>query len=109
MSNSKEFEKISFYEKDKRKADLKLKLHSDGLSQAAFFRGVAEAYVTSDGLFMEWFRRFREQNSKIQSKAKNAKTEKLEKKGEQVMSKFGISTTEVEDIFDLIEREYTDL
>ncbi len=109
MSNNKEYEKVSFYEHDKRKADLKIKLHSDGLSQAAFFRGVVEAYVTSQSSFMSWFRDFREQNSKIQSKTKNLKTEKLEKTGEQIMSKFGFSSTEVEDIFDLIEREHTKL
>ena len=109
MSNREPMEKIAFYEKDKRKADLKIKLHGDGLSQAGFFRGVVEAYTANNALFMEWLREFRSANSSIRSSTKTRKTEKLEKLGQENLRKFGITTEDLDDIFDLIEKEYPEL
>ncbi len=109
MSKDKSVEKIAFYEKDKTKADLKIKLHSDGFSQAVFFRGVIKAYVDDDQAFMNWLSQFRVENSKIRSSATHTKTEKLENSGQQNLRKFGITTEEVDSIFDLIEKEYPEL
>jgi len=109
VSGNKDYEKIAFYERDKRKADLKIKLHSDGLSQAAFFRGVIEAYVSDDEHFMQWLSRFRADNSKIRSSIKHKKTERLENSGQENLRKFGITTEEVDSIFDIIEKEYPEL
>lgn len=109
MSKDESVEKIAFYEKDKTKADLKIKLHSDGLSQAAFFRGVIKAYVSEEQSFMQWLSHFRIENSKIRSLSKHKKTEKLENSGQENLRKFGITTDDVDDIFDLIEKEYPEL
>ena len=37
--------KVVFYDTDKRHADLKIRLHYDGLTQAGFFRSMITGYL----------------------------------------------------------------
>jgi len=43
------------------------------------------------------------------AKLKKAKSKKLRQKGEQTLKDFSLSSTEVEDIFDLLEEEFEQL
>ena len=58
-------QKIVFYDTEKRKAELKIKLHGDGLSQADFFRSVIIAYLSDVVIFMQCFLYYFTDNSKI--------------------------------------------
>ena len=102
-------EKISFYDTQKRKANLKIKLHYDGLTQADFFRGIITAYLEEEEHLYKWLTNFKEENSKIKSSAMRARAEKDDKGAKQITRKFGITAEEIEDMFDLLEREHPEL
>jgi len=102
-------EKVQFYLSEKDKADLKIKLYSDGMTQSGFFAGVAKAYLSGDHVFYDWFARFRNQESDLGGKRKKAIVEKEEENARQTMKKFGFDQEEIESIFDLIEKEYSEL
>ena len=84
--------KVVFYDTDKRHADLKIRLHYDGLTQSHFFRSMITGYLEKDAAM------------------KRKDSESLIEKGEVLKNKFAIfEDSEVENIFDLIEKEHPDL
>ena len=69
--------KILFTDTDKRHADLKLRLHYDGLTQADFFRSLITGYLEKDENIMNFIIEVQESKN-IHSKQKRAKSKKLE-------------------------------
>ena len=102
-------QKIVFYDTERRKTELKIKLHSDGLSQADFFRSVISAYISEEGNFMQWFEEYFTANSKIRSKVVKNKTSKQRHNARQIKSSFGLDREDIENIFDILEQEHPDL
>jgi len=100
--------KILFTDTDKRHANLKLRLHYDGLTQADFFRSLITGYLEKDKNIMNFIAGLQE-GEKIHSKQKRAKSKKLEEEGENLMKKLGLGEEEIENIFDLLEEEYPNL
>ena len=100
--------KILFTDTDKRHADLKLRLHYDGLTQADFFRSLITGYLEKDENIMNFIAGVQESKN-IHSKQKRAKSKKLEEEGENLMKKLGLGEEEIENIFDLLEEEYPNL
>jgi hypothetical protein len=94
----------------KKKADMRVKLHYHGLTMGSFVRGVIDAYVGDDEKFFEWFGQFRAQHSKYSgSKTSLSKIEKEEREAAETMGAFGIGDKELDDIFDIIAEEHPDL
>ena len=94
----------------KKKADMRIKLHYHGLTMGSFIRGVIDAYVGDDEKFFEWFGQFRTQHSKYSgSKTSLSKIEKEEKEAGETMSAFGFGDKELDDIFDIIAEEHPEL
>ena len=100
--------KILFTDTDKRHADLKLRLHYDGLTQAGFFRSLITGYLEKDENIMNFITGVQE-GKNIHSKQKRAKSKKLEEEGENLMKKLGLGEEEIENIFDLLEEEHPNL
>tara|TARA_R100000152_G_C6701579_1_gene130993 strand:+ start:118 stop:441 length:324 start_codon:yes stop_codon:yes gene_type:complete len=101
--------KIVFYDTDKRHADLKIRLHYDGLTQAGFFRSMVSGYLSKDPAIMDYIQRIKETES-IQSAKKRKDTNKLLEAGEETKNKFSLlGDDEVESIFDIIEKEFPEL
>ena len=100
--------KILFTDTDKRHADLKLRLHYDGLTQADFFRSLITGYLEKDENIMNFIAGVQESKN-IHSKQKRAKSKKLEEEGENLMKKLGLGEEEIENIFDLLEEEHPNL
>ena len=100
--------KILFTDTDKRHANLKLRLHYDGLTQADFFRSLITGYLEKDENIMNFIAGVQESKN-IHSKQKRAKSKKLEEEGENLMKKLGLGEEEIENIFDLLEEEYPNL
>ena len=101
--------KIVFYDTDKRHADLKIRLHYDGLTQAGFFRVLVSGYLDKDPAVIDFIQRAKEEKN-IQSIKKRKESKKLLKAGEETESKFSIlEDGEVESIFDIIEKEHPEL
>ena len=100
--------RILFTDTDKRHADLKLRLHYDGLTQADFFRSLITGYLEKDENIMNFITGVQEYKN-IHSKQKRAKSKKLEEEGENLMKKLGLGEEEIENIFDLLEEAHPNL
>ncbi len=101
--------RIVFEEEEKRHVDLKLKLKMYGLTQTNFFRCCISGIVNDDPDFLNYFSKVLEEYSYHKSKQKRAQSEKLVKKGLKKLGDFGFADQEIDDIFDLIEKEHPDL
>jgi len=101
--------KIVFHDTDKRHADLKIRLHYDGFTQAGFFRALISGYLDKDHAVIDFIQRVKEERN-FQSIKKRKNSKKLLEAGEETKSKFSIfKDGEVENIFDIIEKEFPDL
>ena len=100
--------KVVFYSTDKAHADMKLRLKYDGLSQSSFFRGVVAGYINKDPSINDFVDRLKEKEMS-QGTTKRKQSRKLLKQGEEVSSAFGLGEEEVENIFDIIEKEHPEL
>ena len=100
--------KIIFEDTDKRHADLKVRLHYDEMKQGEFFRLMLTGYINQDERVMNYIEEYKELK-KVQSKRKITDSRRLRKKARKIENKFALNSEEVEDIFDLIEKENQDL
>ena len=96
-------ERIVFNTDERKKAELKIKLHRDGLTQARFFNAVLDAYTTSSPLFMEWFAAAR--TALINNKTRDRVLQREERHAHRQLKDFGITDADRENIFDLIAEE----
>ena len=109
MNTKEKVEKISFYDTERRKAELKIKLHYDGLTQADFFRGIVTAYLSEEENLYSWLGEFKRANSKIKSSNIRSQSEKADQEARKITKKFGITAEEIDDMFDLLEEEHPEL
>ena len=100
--------KVVFMENDRVHADLKLKIHYDGITQADFFRGCVRAYLEEEGAFMTFLDKLKEQRTKI-AKGVRKSAAKDNAGAAAQRNKFGLNSDEIEDIFDILEKEHEDL
>ena len=106
MSYGKTGKKVLFYDTDKRHADLKIRLQYDGLGQSEFFRAIVTGYLENDPLIAEYVTLYKEENGS-QSKRQQAVVKK-EIEEERRLSKV-FANDEIENIFDIIEKENPEL
>ena len=100
--------RISFMDTDKRNADLMIRLKHDGLTKTKFFRAILTGYLERDTNIVEFITDTKLKNG-YQSQAKAKIVEKLENEGAIRKSKLGLDNTEIENIFDILEKEHPDL
>jgi len=100
--------KIMFTVTERTKADFKIQLQYDSLTQVKFFRALMEGYILKDPDLMNYINKFKKENS-IQSNEQRNKIMKNMKKSSEIKNKFALGDTEVENIFDILEKEYPDL
>ena len=96
--------RVIFQDTDKRHAELKIKLHYDGLSQSEFFREIVSAYLKEDPLIIEIVDSIKERADKQKQRQRNI-TKKDRQIAEQTETNFALNNSEVESIFDLLEKE----
>lgn len=100
--------KVQFADIDKRHADLRLRLHYDGLTQGQFFRALVTGYVDRDPDIVNFIEKVKENGEKykptLMKKRRRAYT-----KSKQVEKLFGLNEDDIENIFDMIQKEHKDL
>ena len=99
--------KIIFYDSDKRYADLKIRLEHDGLSQAKFFRGILTGYLAKDPDVLNFIDKLKASANVKKKRIKEDR--KLITNGEDKLDKFSLGSGEIENIFDILEKENPDL
>ena len=96
-----------FYCYEKESADLKIRLRYDGLKQSEFFRALLKMYVSQDPLMLQVVERIK-QNQKVMGKKRLQKTSKDYDKSRDLLEELGITDSDKQNIFDLIELEGSD-
>lgn len=96
--------KIIFYDSDKRHAELKIRLHYDGLTQSAFFRGIVAGYIAQDEDILRFVDSLKEKLS-AQSSTKRSKIKKMNRMKQETIDKFALEEDEIESIFNILEKE----
>lgn len=96
-----------FYCYEKESADLKIRLRYDGLKQSEFFRTLLKMYVSQDPLMLQVVERIK-QNQKVMGKKRLQKTSKDYDKSRDILEELGITDSDKQSMFDLIELESDD-
>ena len=100
--------KVMFTVTERTKADFKLQLQYDSLTQVKFFRSIMEGYINKDPDLITYINKFKKQNS-VQNNTQRNRIMSNIKKAADTTNKFALGDKEVENIFDIFEKEHPDL
>lgn len=95
---------VSFSAYEKTSADLKLKIRNDNLTQVSWFAGIAKLYLENDPDMLKVIYKIKE-NAKVMGKKKLNRAKKDVEEGYNIMEQLGITDSDKQDIFDLIEMD----
>ena len=102
--------KVVFYDSDKRYAELKIRLQHDGITQAQFFRGILTGYLKQNADILNFVDKLKgSKNIGDQSKNDIKEDRRLIKKGKEKSESLSLDRDEIENIFDILEKENPDL
>ena len=93
-----------FYCYEKESADLKIRLRYDGLKQSEFFRSLLLRYIKKDPIMMQIVEDIKREN-KVMGKQKLKRTKEDLEKGNRLLEDLGITDSDKESIFDMIEMD----
>jgi hypothetical protein len=100
--------KVMFTVSQRTKADFKLQLQYDSLTQVKFFRLLMEGYINKDSDLMVYINKFKKKIS-VQNNTQRKKIMTNIKDAGSVRNKFALGDEEVENIFDILEKEHPEL
>ena len=96
--------RIVFTENDHRHAKFLVRLRYDSLTQSKFFRNMISAYLNGDERIQSLIDEIKQQSSKRKSDSRRMKIV-----GQQECKDLGLSSDEVDNIFDTLEQEFPEL
>ena len=89
-------------------ANLRIKLKFDDITKFWFFNEYIKAYLLEDPALMPFIYKIKE-SSMLARKFRLKKAKEIRKKEQDIINRFGLNQNEIEDIFDIIERENGDV
>tara|TARA_A200000159_G_scaffold67039_1_gene62049 strand:- start:8094 stop:8429 length:336 start_codon:yes stop_codon:yes gene_type:complete len=89
---------------EKTSADLKLKIRNDNLTQVSWFAGIARLYLENDPDMLKVMYKVKE-NARVMGKKKLSRAKKAGDTGNDIMKQLGITDSDKQNIFDLIEMD----
>lgn len=104
MNNPNKNVKFVFYCYEKESAELKIRLRYDGMTQSGFFRALLEKYVNKDPAMLEVVEKIKQEKTSMGKKKLN-KTRKDYESGQALLRELGITDSDKQDIFDMIEMD----
>ena len=96
--------KFVFYCYEKESADLKIRLRYDGLTQSEFFRTLLIKYISKDPTMLQIVEHIKQEKTSMGRKRLN-KTKKDYESGNTALEELGITDSDKQDIFDMIEMD----
>jgi len=96
--------KFVFSAYERLSADLKIRLRYDNLSQTKFFAGIVKLYLENDEDMVRVIYKVKQNATAMGSKKLNRTKNDIEK-GKQIMEQLGITESDKENIFDMIEMD----
>lgn len=97
--------KIVFFDEEDQHARMIVRLRYDRLTQGKFFRGLVKLYIEKDLDMIRVIDKIKEEKTTM-GKQKRKNSIKDIEQGEQLMSDLGLSRSEKNFIFDLIEEDF---
>tara|TARA_S200000501_G_C20754860_1_gene713377 strand:+ start:344 stop:655 length:312 start_codon:yes stop_codon:yes gene_type:complete len=97
--------KIVFLDNDEQHARMIVRLRYDRLTQGNFFRGLVKLYVDSDLDMARVIEKIKLEKSTMGKKKRQNSTKEIEQ-GEKLMEELGLSKSEKNFIYDLIEEDF---
>jgi len=94
---------ICFDSLDKTHADLKIRLHYDDIKIKEFFNKIVTGYLEKNEYIMNFIEELKEK--KQLSQKKRNKINRSSAKAKETERKFALDKSEIENIFDIIEKE----
>ena len=91
---------------DKRSADLIIRLKHDGLTKTKFFRTLLTGYLEGDPDIVRFISKHRAPH---QSKNHSKIIEKSASEASNTQQKYGLEEGDIENIFDILEKQHPDL
>tara|TARA_R110000824_G_scaffold354499_1_gene541614 strand:- start:302 stop:643 length:342 start_codon:yes stop_codon:yes gene_type:complete len=102
--------KVVFYDSDKRYAELKIRLKYHSLTQSQFFRGLVTGYLSGDENIMNFLNNLRTSSDPDKNNKNRIKKDaELFIKGKQTLNSTLLEGSELENIFDILEKQNPDL
>jgi|TARA_R100000008_G_C3562983_1_gene157378 hypothetical protein len=98
---------ICFEGSTKLHADLKIRLHYDNIKIKEFFNKVVQGYIEKNENIINFIEEIKEK--KQTSKTKINENKKMVKKQKETVRKFGLDVEDIENIFDILEKEHPNL
>lgn len=96
--------KFVFTTYEKLSANLKLRLRYDNLTQTSFFAGIVKLYLENDSDMMKVIYKIK-QNAQAMGRKKLNRSEADVQAGKDIMKQLGITDSDKQDIFDMIEMD----
>ena len=93
-----------FYCYEKESADLKIRLRYDGLKQSEFFRALLFRYINKDPMMLQVVEDIKKEKS-VMGKRRLKKTKQDLERGNRLLEDLGISDSDKQNIFDMIEMD----
>ena len=100
--------RIVFNVSDHEHAKLILRLKHNSLTQSEFFRAIIEAVNSNDEIMLSFIAECVTKKQKI-NKQRLRKNNNLIHQGNETLKDFSLSEDDLEDVFDLIAKEFPDL
>ena len=98
---------ICFESTPKLHADLKIRLHHDEIKIKEFFNKIVAAYINKNKNIIAFIDEVKK--TKGISQTRRNKIKKSEQKQENTIRQFALDKTDIENIFDILEKEHPDL
>jgi|APSaa5957512535_1039671.scaffolds.fasta_scaffold04977_14 hypothetical protein len=95
---------ISFSAYEKTSADIKLRIRNDNLTQVSWFSGIAKLYLENDPDMLKVMYKVKE-NARSMGKRKLNRYKKDIDSGQDLMRDLGITESDKDNIFDMIEMD----
>ena len=94
--------KYVFEHYEKSYGDFRIRLKYDGLKQGEFFRAIVDGYLEKDALIMRFIEEYKLKHKKF-GKRKIQKTTAALRVGRESMKSLGLTESERNKIFDIVE------
>tara|TARA_Y100001938_G_scaffold149400_1_gene236059 strand:- start:917 stop:1246 length:330 start_codon:yes stop_codon:yes gene_type:complete len=104
MKTPNKIVKFVFSVYEKTSADLKIRLRYDNLSQTRFFAGIVKLYLDNDVDMMSVMEKIKQDYGSM-GKQKLKRTRRNLERGKEILENLGITETDKQDIFDMIEMD----
>lgn len=100
----KERKYIYFEDKDGNLVQMLIKLRHEGLSRAEFFRAVMQAFIEDDPHIDSFILQYKKKK-KYFRKNRQKILDKERSKTQEVVEHFGLDSSEIDNLFDIMEEE----